>query len=281
MSAQTDTLAPQPFFLDADPGQRFCLYHAPEASAPARGAILFVHPFAEELNKSRRMVALQARAYAQAGFGVLQIDLYGCGDSHGDLAQARWDLWHDDLARAWQWLDENLPGPRYLWGLRLGALLALDFARHARPQALILWQPALSGRAHLQQFSRLQSAARLFSSVHAVEQQPEIGGYPMSAPLASDIASLDAVTITPVCPVHWMELSQPAMDAAADYARAAGNASPHLQPASELLVERWRQAGALVQTYPIHGEPFWNSSEIGVSSALLTVTTTAAIRKYA
>ena len=76
------------FFLDMEPGQRFCLFHPPAGTC--RGAALYVPPFGEEMNKSRRMAALQARALAAAGFGVLQLDLYGCGDSSGEFAEARW-----------------------------------------------------------------------------------------------------------------------------------------------------------------------------------------------
>ena len=269
------SLSALPFFLSADEGERFCLYHEPEPGVATRGAILYIHPFAEELNKSRRMVSLQARAYAQAGFGVLQIDLYGCGDSSGELSKASWDIWLSDLTRAWQWLAERKLGPRYLWGLRLGALLALDLATRIRPQGLILWQPALSGRAHLNQFGRLQSAARLFSSAPAAEQSTEIAGYLMAPALSAAIGQLDAGALTPRCPVQWMELSLPLQDAAAEYAAAAGGAGPLLQAASSLLIERWRGDGAVVDAYPLHGEPFWSSAEIGIVPALLDASSAA------
>jgi exosortase A-associated hydrolase 2 len=269
------SLTALPFFLSADQGERFCLYHEPEPGVPPRGAILYVHPFAEELNKSRRMVSLQARAYAQAGFGVLQIDLYGCGDSSGDLATACWEIWLDDLARAWQWLAERNLGPRYLWGLRLGALLALDFALHARPETLILWQPALSGRAHLNQFARLQSTARLFSNAPAAEQQAEVAGYLMAPALSAAIERLDAATLVPPCPVQWLELSAPPPSAADDYSIAAGGASIVLQPASALLIERWVTSGTPVQAYPLRGEPFWSSAEIGIVPELLAASSAA------
>jgi hypothetical protein len=55
----------RPFFLDTPDGQRFCLFHPP--GAPCRGAVVYVHPFAEEMNRSRRMAALQARALAAQG----------------------------------------------------------------------------------------------------------------------------------------------------------------------------------------------------------------------
>ena len=51
--------AREAFFLPGPrPPGRFCLLHLP--TGPVRGCVLFVPPFAEEMNKSRRMVALTA-----------------------------------------------------------------------------------------------------------------------------------------------------------------------------------------------------------------------------
>jgi exosortase A-associated hydrolase 2 len=255
-----------PFFLASKEGECFCLYHAPAAGRPPRGALLYVHPFAEEMNKSRRMAALQARSYARAGYGVLQIDLHGCGDSDGDFADARWDIWLDDLARGRRWLMERCAGPFHLWGLRLGALLALDFATRVEADALILWQLAISGRAHLNQFARMQSTARLFGEpppTATPDEGQEIAGYMVAPELSAAINEVDAASLTPRCPVQWLELS--VME------------PPALQPASTLLVRRWREDGALVQTYPVPGAPFWSSAEITESPELLAATLTATL----
>src|SRR5687767_10614876 len=56
-------------------GRRFCLFHTPQGAV--RALVFYIHPFAEEMNKSRRMAALQARSLAEAGFAVLQLDLLG------------------------------------------------------------------------------------------------------------------------------------------------------------------------------------------------------------
>ncbi len=53
------------------------------------------------------MVALQARAFAAMGFGVLQMDLFGCGDSNGEFGNARWDIWKQDLVIARSWLENR------------------------------------------------------------------------------------------------------------------------------------------------------------------------------
>ena len=129
---------PQAFFLpDGAGGQRFCLFHPPQGVP--RGRVLYLHPFAEELNTTRRVVAQQARALAQAGFAVLQIDLLGCGDSSGDFADASWEAWLDDAQQAYGWLTDHATGPLWLWGMRSGALLATALAaRLLRPANLLL-----------------------------------------------------------------------------------------------------------------------------------------------
>ena len=78
--------------------------------AAPRGRLLYLHPFAEEMNKSRRMAALACRALAAAGFAVLQIDLRGCGDSSADFGDASWADWQADVRVGMAELDRRAPG---------------------------------------------------------------------------------------------------------------------------------------------------------------------------
>ncbi|MDY0963382.1 hydrolase 2, exosortase A system-associated [Massilia sp. CFBP9026] len=260
----------EPFFLKADGGQRFCLYHPP--AGPARGALLYVHPFAEELNRARRMAALQARAFAAAGHAVLQIDLAGCGDSSGDFGDARWELWKADLALAAAWLQEKTDAPLRLWGLRLGALLALDYARAAaHPVAgMLLWQPVLKGSTCLTQFLRLRLAGALLadgdagpgantSALRTALQNGEtleIAGYDLDPRLAAALDALDPLdAFRPACPVDWIEaVAQPGANPAPGAARAAS---------------AWQAAGIDLRLHPVHSAPFWTTTEITESAAWL------------
>jgi exosortase A-associated hydrolase 2 len=152
----------QAFFLAVEtpvPGQRFCLFH-PAQGDVVRGRVVYVHPFAEEMNKSRRMAARGARALAAAGFSVLQIDLHGCGDSSGDFGDASWQGWIDDVLRASRWLGgrdaDHAAAPLWLWGLRAGCLLAAAAAARLDEACnFCFWQPVTAGRQQLQQFLRL------------------------------------------------------------------------------------------------------------------------------
>lgn len=267
-----------PFFLQAAPGQRFCLLHAPPNAQPGRGAIVYVHPFAEEMNKSRRMAALQARALAKLGFWVLQIDLYGCGDSSGEFGAARWAIWKNDLALACDWLMQQTALPLTLWGLRLGALLALDFAFDASfaIERLLLWQTVINGKTYMSQFLRLQLASQMLGddatengggagAMGALRRDlaagiaVEVAGYMLGPELVAQIEQRDAASLAPHCPAHWFELT-PA-------------ASLELPPATRQLAKSWR--GADLQWHALPAAPgaqFWSSIEIMESQALLSAT---------
>ncbi|MES2263020.1 MAG: hydrolase 2, exosortase A system-associated [Pseudomonadota bacterium] len=270
----------EPFFLQAGLGQRFCLFHPPAGDA-CRGAILYLHPFGDEMNKSRRMAALQARALAAQGYGVLQLDLYGCGDSSGDLRDASWDIWKDDIAAACQWLTQRLDAPLTLWGLRLGALLALDYAHGAAHpvERLLLWQPVQNGAVFLKQFLRLLTASEMLSdgadkkegeksggvaALHASllgGATLEVAGYELSPALASAIDGKDAQQLAPTrCPVHWFE--------------AVAAPERPLAPAVARLAGSWQQQGVDVQIHRVACVPFWATQEIAEAAELLTATST-------
>ena len=262
----------EPFFLKAGGGRRFCLYHP--AAGPARGALLYVHPFAEEMNRARRMAALQARAFAAAGHAVLQIDLAGCGDSSGDFGDARWERWRADLALAAAWLKERTDAPLRLWGLRLGALLVLDYARSAEhPVAgMLLWQPVLKGTTFLTQFLRLRLAGALLADgdqggAHGASttalraalqagETLEIAGYDLDPRLAAALDALDPLdAFRPACPVDWIE--------------AVTQAGAEPAPGAARAVAAWRSAGVDLRLHPVQGAPFWTTTEITENAAWL------------
>ena len=145
-------------------GQRLCVYHPPASGMAVRAAIVHVHAFGEEMNKARRMAALQSRAFAAAGCAVLQIDLTGCGDSSGELRDATWVDWIEDVLIALRQMRARHSAPLWLWGLRAGCLVAVEAAtRFNEPVRLLLWQPITSGATMLAQLLRLRSASAITS----------------------------------------------------------------------------------------------------------------------
>ena len=275
---------PDPLFLQLKLGllgRRFALHHRP--AGPPRGLVVYVHPFAEEMNKSRRMAALQSRALAEAGFAVLQLDLMGCGDSDGELLDASWAQWVADVVFACGWLRQQYPHsgpdtvPLWLWGLRAGALLAADAARQwPEPCHLLFWQPASSGKQLLQQFLRLKAAADLQSGqAKAVMDAArktladggdvEVAGYRLPGSISQ---GLERATLQPL-PVAagstpalrkliWLELST--------------QAETRLSPVAQTGCAGWQAAGWAVHSQVVTGPAFWQSAEIEDAPALLTDT---------
>lgn len=258
----------EPFFLPGPRGPLFALYHAP--AGPCRQALLYVHPFAEEMNRSRRTAALAARRLAASGVAVLQLDLYGCGDSAGEFADARWEGWLDDLAAGQAWLYARTGQAPGLWGLRLGALLALAHAsRSPEPVArLLLWQPVTSGATFLAQFLRLRSAGDMLRggetrgtqalrTVLAQGATLEIAGYALAPQLAAAIESADAAMLIPKVRVDWFDLGAPGRAPA---------------PPRERIAAAWRATGASATLHMVEGPEFWASQEITLAPALIDAT---------
>jgi exosortase A-associated hydrolase 2 len=258
-------------FLQSVPGEGLMgVFHRPRVRPI--GSILYVHPFAEEMNKSRRMAALQARAFADAGWNVLQLDLFGCGDSAGDFGDASWDRWVGDVVFAADWLREQTGFAPALWGLRLGCLLAtaalprLDW----RP-SLLFWHPVISGRQHLQQFLRLRLAGDILGGKTAGEggkqlreqllggESLEIAGYLLSPGLAQ---GLDEARLEPVAgggKLVWLEVNSSADSA--------------LSPAAQAASASWKAAGWSVTTAVVAGPGFWQTQEIEELPTLLLAAT--------
>jgi exosortase A-associated hydrolase 2 len=268
------------FFQPApDGGQRLYLHHTPPEGIPLKGALLYVHPWAEEMNKSRRMAALASRALATEGWAVLQLDLLGCGDSSGDFGDASWLAWLDDVTRAAHWLQARHPGaPLWLWGLRAGALLVTAAApRIAEPLNLLFWQPAQQGKALLQQFLRLKAAAQLADSggkamLEAARadlvagRAVQVAGYSLPPALAQ---GLEAATLNPP--------ANPAADTPGRlvWLEVSAQAEPVLAPAALAAWPRWQAAGWQVAGCAVHGPAFWQTTEIEDAPALLAATAAA------
>lgn len=256
------------FFLPCQGALRFCLLHSPDRKS--RGAIVYVHPFAEEMNKSRRLVALQARALAAAGWLVLQVDLFGCGDSEGQFEDATWSRWVEDVVYASTWLRERCGIAPMLWGLRLGCLLAGEAARRMQPSPdLLFWQPVHSGKQFLQQFLRLKLANQLFlgddrerlrtedlRAQIARREIVEIGGYVLSPDLALGMDASRLLPATSPTRVAWLEVQ----------------ATLELPPAAKNRVQEWRSGGAAVDIRVIAGPPFWQTQEIAECPELIAAT---------
>ncbi len=257
-------------YLAGRQGPLFVLRRGP---ASGTRCVLVVPPFADEMNKCRRMVTLLAMQLAQSGIVTVVPDLYGTGDSGGDFVDAGWDLWQDDLARTARWCEGAVGPVTGLLGIRLGCALACeDKVLAAMPDLsrTVFWQPVLDGSRHLTQFMRVRVAASMANDVKEsiadlraelmATGEIEISGYRTSRGL---VAELDAVKESPVLPgrlgaVDWFEI-----------VREAGQP---VSPASARSIQASADAGLRVESHAIAGEPFWATTEIVTNDELVSAT---------
>jgi uncharacterized protein len=261
--------------LPVDDGYRYCLIRHASPRAACRGAVLFIHAFAEEMNKSRRTVANTARRLAAAGWTVIQPDLEGCGDSSGDFSQTTWERWQEDLLYAGRYLSETGVPLKAIWGMRLGALLAATVVGRFHPQPdLMLWQPVLKGKAHLTQFLRLKAAEEMIAQSGergvtsrlrdqlAAGTAVEVAGYPLGSALAQGIDAAE-FTLPPDYRgrIVWLETGSAEL--------------PEISPVSQQLVASLAAAGQRIAARAVPGPAFWQSVEIEENPALANATVDA------
>jgi exosortase A-associated hydrolase 2 len=262
------------FFLPAENGYRFCLY-TPASGSIGKAALIYLHPFAEEINKTRCMVALQVKALSEAGYSVLQIDLLGCGDSSEDFGDATWDAWLDDVELAYQCLRQRTSAPIWLWGLRAGCLIAASAApRLPEKVDFLFWQPMFSGKVVLQQFLRLAAAgaltdagggkgivARLKAELSA-GKDIEVAGYRLSPLMANSLELAEAnPSIAEARNLIWLEV--------------ASRKNPEISPSTATHLANWKNLGHQVAYQTVSGPSFWQTAEIELAPDLLDATLTA------
>jgi pimeloyl-ACP methyl ester carboxylesterase len=176
-----------------------CLHQPVDGSGPARELGLVLCPAQGheyiQFHRAYRKLALQL---SSAGFSVLRFDLSGCGDSPGDEQDWSLERWRADTATAIDELKQQVRVERVgLVGLRLGATLANQVAATRDDvEALVLWDPVLSGAAYLAemqaQHQRMLGYAHVLPAKNAAGD--EILGFAMPAALGEDLHALDLLS---------------------------------------------------------------------------------------
>jgi exosortase A-associated hydrolase 2 len=247
-------------FLPSPQGLLFCVHYPAARFVPDAVGTVFVPAFAEEMNKSRHVVAQASRRLAAMGSGVLVLDLYGCGDSEGRFEDATWERWQDDVSRAVDWMHGRGYRRLRLWGMRVGALLAAEVAR-LRAGAIercIFWQPTVSADTFLTQFLRLRMASAMLTGAKDMEttkalrarlragETLEIAGYGLSPTMAEALAKRGLEALPPSCPVEWFEV--------------VAERDAETNPATARVVSNWRSLGGEVNLTLVPGDAFWSAA---------------------
>jgi pimeloyl-ACP methyl ester carboxylesterase len=148
-----------PVVFGPNGSQLMGIYHAAEPELALGVGVVLCNPLGYEAMCAHRTYRHLARRLAAAGFDVLRFDYQGTGDSSGRSDEPdRVRAWLDSIGAA---VDELrlIAGVTSidLFGVRLGATLAALAAGERRDiRALVLWAPAVSGRAYVREHRALQ-----------------------------------------------------------------------------------------------------------------------------
>ena len=247
------------------------VYYPPQEQSASAGDILLVPPFGEEMNRCRAMVAMQARALSEFGFGTLVLDPRGTGDSSGEFCDAAWTGWRDDLQQGIDWLGRAAHGCVAVWGIRLGAIMAAELAvRNPAITRLLLWQPVVNGKNYFTQFLRIRIAAEMetrggvrstdeLRARSAAGEMVEVSGYLVGPELARSIDEArfpDAATLSST-KISWFEVV----------------ASTEIVPPNFRTVDEYRAKAVAIEREAVIGPPFWQLHERTLTPSLLEATT--------
>ena len=262
-----------PIILEGARGDLIGFYHPPAPEVVAVGDVLVLPAFAEEMNRCRAMVTMQAQALAGVGMGTLVLDMRGTGDSAGEFDQADWDGWRDDLQLGLAWLRQHGNGCRTLWGVRLGALMATQLAaQDAGIDQLLMWMPVVAGKPYWTQFLRIRIASEMdlpnrVKSTEALRQQSAAGqvveasGYQVGPVLAQQLDRLE------------MPIAQSLAGKSIAWFEVGTNAETPVPRANAKLIGDWQANGLQVKVCQVVGAQFWQVHERELAPLLIDACT--------
>ena len=190
-----------PFFFGSSTQALFGIHHVPAASTVRSRAVLICPPIGWEYMRTHRALRNTARMLSDLGFDVLRFDFFGTGDSAGESRDASVGRWVENIrvaaeeARAVASTDHLS-----IVGLRLGATLAsLAVSNAVGAESLVLWDPVVRGRDHLDTLQRMNN--ELIALSHRPDQSAEqvgdeLVGFPYTSELKAELSEIDLTNLT-------------------------------------------------------------------------------------
>ncbi|MDE2430339.1 MAG: alpha/beta fold hydrolase [Burkholderiales bacterium] len=189
---------PRAFWFGSEANPMLGWYHPAQKNQDGeirQCGVVLCPPFGHEYMVSYRAYKHLANSLAAAGFAVCFFDYNGSGDS-ADAGGDRVALWQDNIRTAATQL-RTMAGVSdiALFGLRLGALLAVSVAQDVSATALILMAPVTSGRAYVRELLALRSMSPIQADTHGDPAyqvtDDELTGYEFSATTRASLSKLD------------------------------------------------------------------------------------------
>jgi uncharacterized protein len=225
-----------PFYFGTGARRLFGIYEPAAVAGGRKRAAVLCQPWGAEYLYAHRTMRQLAVRLSAAGFHTLRFDYYGTGDSAGEMADAELGGWKTDVELAMEEIADIVGTTRVtLIGLRLGATIAASVAAaHAGDvDALVLWDPIVSGTEYLRRLENLGTAFR----PQPDQRQPaapgadqDVRGFPVTPAMKRDLRLIEPggllsappartlVLVTERWPAHASLAERPAGQGAASLA---------------------------------------------------------------
>tara|TARA_R110002049_G_scaffold147342_1_gene310155 strand:+ start:124754 stop:125497 length:744 start_codon:yes stop_codon:yes gene_type:complete len=237
-------------------------------------AVILVPPFAEEMNRSKKMYVLCARLLANAGIHSLCFDFAGTGDSYGEWGDFDYSDWKQNLIDVYQFA-KKFASNISLITMRDGGLISLNLVKQndINIDKCVLWDPIDSGEVLIRQLIRMKIANAMAGDLKKITTREvldeidksgflEVGGYHVSSDLIAAIkAEKIAEGIESVLgstELHWMTTGK----------SNGNNALP-------ICLSRLNLADNALEQLKVHSVNdvrFWMQQEVTISPFLLRQT---------
>lgn len=168
-----------------------CIHRGPLNGTP----LLVLPPLFEEMNRTRRLIALITARLATRGIRSCLPDLPGTGDHTGGPEAMDWSRWRDALAALSNIVSREVGGAPHLFAVRGGALLA----DAVTARSLYCLAPPANGGKPLRDLFRARAAADreagartnvgMVEALSLAGDTVEAAGYAISPSLAAALRS--------------------------------------------------------------------------------------------
>lgn len=236
--------------------------------------MIFVPPFAEEMNRSKRMYVLCSRLLANAGVHAICFDFAGTGDSSGEWGEYRLTDWKANLTDTYNYVRRFSTKTSFVT-LRDSALIAFELIKHAniKIERCVLWYPIDNREALIRQLIRMKIAAAMASDLKKITSKEvlsgieqsgflEVGGYHVRSYLLDEFRQQNVTNhiqaVLDRTHVHWMTTGKK-------------QTSPHLPVClSKLNLSEPQQTH--MHLHQVEDVKFWMQQEVTISPKLLRET---------
>jgi O-antigen/teichoic acid export membrane protein/alpha-beta hydrolase superfamily lysophospholipase len=254
--------------------------HVPGDNA-ARAGVVLCESLGIEGRRAHVAYRVLAAALARQGFLVLRFDYDGTGDSVGSEKDPdRVAAWGASIRHALRFLEEAGATRRIVVGMRVGATIAVNAGVDPGLDALVLWDPCVSGGRYIRESQMLLKM--IDRSAGAVEAGVELPGHLLTSETAADLSSLRLESLPTALARKLLVLERPGRsleararhrlsDLGAEWAEATGQSelleaiSPRDTPplAAISTICTWLDRGVDTTRHPVRRPPTPKRAVVG------------------